>query len=105
MANGKKDSRTVSDRDIAVMARAISASRKTMSPDAVKKMLNDVINKAFSKTVSDKDKKKNIASQYAPKKTGGKVKKMMGGGKTSKNMAKMARGGKKSKYMAKGGKT
>ena len=37
------------------------------------------------------------------KKTGGKVKKMMGGGKTSKNMAKMARGGKKSKYMAKGG--
>ena len=39
------------------------------------------------------------------KKTGGKVKKMMGGGKTSKNMAKMARGGKKSKYKAKGGKT
>ena len=115
MANGKspdKKDRTVSDRDIATMARAISASRGTLSPNAVRKMINDALNKGFGQKMSDRDKKimssakkKNRASQYAPKKTGGKVKKMMGGGKTSKNMAKMVRGGKKSKYMAKGGKT
>jgi len=115
MANGKspdKKDRTVSDRDIATMARAISASRGTLSPNAVRKMINDALNKGFGQKMSDRDKKimssakkKNRASQYAPKKTGGKVKKMMGGGKTSKNMAKMVRGGKTSKYMAKGGKT
>lgn len=94
--------RTISDKDIALIARALGISRGTVSPRqtmGVAKSKPPVaksrLTEAGKKLVKDK------------KQTGGKVmkKKMMGGGKTSKNMAKMARGGKKSKYMAKGGKT
>ena len=96
-------SRTVSERDIKLIARALGIPvmrrDRMMSPIGGAKRKPPV-----AKSRLTEEGKKLVKDK---KQTGGKVmkKKMMGGGKTSKNMAKMARGGKKSKYMAKGGKT
>ena len=95
-------SRTVSERDIALIARALGISRGTVGPRQTMGVAKT--KPPVAKSRLTKEGKKLVKDK---KQTGGKVmkKKMMGGGKTSKNMAKMARGGKKSKYMAKGGKT
>ena len=98
--------RTMSDRDVGIIVKAL------------RKQMVDVINDRINKSTANAMKKTSPVAKSRlteagkklvkdKKQTGGTVmkKKMMGGGKTSKNMAKMARGGKKSKYMAKGGKT
>ena len=103
---GGAQGRTMSERDVAIIVKAL------------RKQMVDVINDRIKKSAADTIKKKSPVAKSRlteagkklvkdKKQTGGKVmkKKMMGGGKTSKNMAKMARGGKKSKYMARGGKT
>ena len=123
----KDTDRTISERDIALIARALGISRGTVSP---KGPLGHAKSKPpVAKSRLTKEGKKLVKDK---KQTGGKImkKKMMGGGKTSKNMAKkkmmyggktsknkakmmkggmakkkMMGGGKTSKYMAKGGKT
>ena len=107
----QKGSRTISDKDIKIIARALGIP--VMQRDRMMSPIGDAKRKPpVAKSRLTEEGKKLVKN----KKQGGKVmkKKMMGGGKTSKNMskmrgggkttknmAKMARGGKKSKYMSK----